>query len=266
MMNLITISNEKGGEAKTTDTINLGAALARTGKSVLLIDADPQGNLATFLGLAPAPGMYTLLAAYIPSLAALMPGEKSDYIARQVLASGRDHLSILPGNAQTAVAQAFMLQTERDLTLLRRAIVEQFFQYDFVIVDTAPSLGGILELALWAADEVIIPIACETSGLIGAQQTVETLKSLTSRGWTGQLAGVIPTFYDERTLERRETLLEIQSTFGPLCCTPIHECAAIRELPANQMTIFEKAEAEKNNKYALRAAQEFSDLARRLLK
>jgi chromosome partitioning protein len=262
---IITIADEKGGVAKTTTVEGLLAALARAGKRVLGIDFDPQGNLADFLGLSPAPGAYTLMAAYIASLAVLMPGNKNKHVQQQVLSTGRENLSLLPGNSQTAVAQAFMLQTERDLTLLRRAIIEQFYMYDFVILDTAPSLGGILELALWAADEVIIPVSCETAGLIGASHTVETLKSLTARGWTGKLAGVLPTFYNE-TIERRESLLQLQAMFGELCFSPIHECAATRELPANEMTVFEKAEAEKGNKYALRAAQEISDLARRVLK
>ena len=265
-MKIITIANQKGGTGKTTTAINLAAALALAEKNVLLVDFDAQGNLATFLGFTPTPGAYNLLAAYITSLATLMRGDKGEQIHAFIRKSGRDYLSLLPGNAETATAQAFMLSGERDLNLIRRAVNEQFSKYDLVILDTAPSLGGILEMALWAADDVLVPVASETAGIEGARQTVATLKALTAHGWKGRLAGVLPTFFDERTVERRESLHQLQEMFGKLALTPIHEATAVRELPSNQMTVFEKAEAEKNNPYARRAAQEFSELGKAMLR
>ncbi|MCG2785372.1 MAG: ParA family protein [Anaerolineae bacterium] len=265
-MKIITVANQKGGTGKTTTAVNLAAALTLAGKKVLLVDLDPQGNLATFLGHQPRPGAYNLLAAYIPGLASLMGNDKSAQIRSFIVSAERSQISILPGSAETANAQAFMLTGERDLNLIRQAVSEQFARYDLVILDTAPSLGGILELALWAADEVLVPVASETAAIQGAYQTIATLKALTQRGWQGCLAGILPTFYDERTVERREGLLHLQQAFGALALPPIHECTAIRELPANQMTIFEKAEAEKTNSYVRRAAQEYSALGKAILK
>jgi chromosome partitioning protein len=264
-MKIITIANQKGGTGKTTTAINLAAALTLAGKKILLVDLDPQGNLATFLGHAPKPGAYNLLAAYIPGLASLMGGDKAAQI-RSFIVNSESQFSILPGSSDTANAQAFMLTGERDLNLIRQAVCEQFAHYDRVILDTAPSLGGILELALWAGDEVLVPVASETAAIQGALQTVATLKALTQRGWQGCLAGILPTFYDERTVERREGLKQLQQMFGDLALAPIHESTAIRELPANQMTIFEKATAEQNNAYVRRAALEFSNLGKAILR
>ncbi|NCP86766.1 MAG: hypothetical protein CO094_11280 [Anaerolineae bacterium CG_4_9_14_3_um_filter_57_17] len=264
-MKILAVSNQKGGVGKTTTAVNLAAAFAISGKNVLLADFDPQGNAAAFLGLAHAPGAYTLLAAYLPALAALMPN-KNEQIQAAVQASGRERLSLLPGSAETVTAQALIFTGAPDLTLVARAIREQFSRYDLVILDTAPSLGGILEMVLWAADDILVPVSCEAAGLEGAKQTIATLKALTAKGWPGRLAGLLPTFYDERTNERRIVLDEIRALFGDAVLSPIHEAAAVRELPANQLTIFEKLASEKSNRYALRAAQEFSGLAKNLLK
>ena len=264
-MKIITITNQKGGVGKTTTAINLASALARTGKRILLADFDPQGSATTFLGIPLAPGAYILLAAYIPNLATLLTGDPGRYILDQIVQSS-ENFDILPGNMQTVVAQNFMLQGERDISLLRRAITDQFRQYDFVILDTAPSVGGILELAMWAADKVIVPASCETGSIDGLMQTAATLRALTAKGWPGQLTGILPTFFDERTTERRKTLASYNRAFPEAFLSPIHESAALRELPANHVTIFEKAEAEGSKKTAARAAQEFENLARTILR
>jgi chromosome partitioning protein len=265
-MKIVTITNQKGGVGKTTVAINVSAALALREKKVLLIDLDPQGNATTFLNVSPAPGAYTLLASGIPNLAALMSGDPGRQIAGLVVTEARENLDVLPGNEQTAVAQTFMLQGERDIGLLRRAITAHFRHYDFVVLDTAPSVGGVLELAMWAADKVLLPASCETGSLDGLMQTINKLKALTNKGWQGQITGVVPTFLDERTTERRETLANYQSAFADACLPPIHESTAIRELPSNRMTVFEKAEVEGSKKTAARAAQEFEALARATLR
>jgi chromosome partitioning protein len=265
MTTIITITNQKGGVGKTTLAINLAAALARKNKKVLLIDLDPQGNATTWLNISPVPGAYTLLASGIPNLAALMAGDPGSQIASLVV-QARENLDVLPGNEQTAVAQTFMLQGERDINLLRRAVTSHFRHYDFVVLDTAPSVGGILELAMWAADKVLIPASCETGSLDGLMQTARKLNTLTKKGWTGQVVGIVPTFLDKRTKERKETLTRYQTAYPDTCLSPIHESAALRELPNNRMTIFEKADLEGGKKTVARASQEFETLARAILR
>jgi chromosome partitioning protein len=264
-MKIVTITNQKGGVGKTTVAINISAALARRDKKVLLIDLDPQGNATTFMNVSPAPGAYTLLASGIPNLAALMSGDPGRQIA-SLVTPARENLDVLPGNEQTVVAQTFMLQGERDIGLLRRAITDHFRHYDFVVLDTAPSVGGVLELAMWAADKVLVPASCETGSLDGLMKTIDKLKSLTQKGWQGQITGVVPTFLDERTTERRETLESYQTAFTDACLPPVHESTALRELPSNRLTIFEKADVEGSKKTAARAAQEFETLTRAILR
>ena len=265
---IYTFTNRKGGVGKTTCAINFGAACAEKGKKVLQMDTDPQGNAATFLGLPPEPGTHNLLATYIKSIQSLLHGNLDSHARTFLRDSGRENLTILPGSADTATTQALLLQEQKDLWLIRRAIQERFQDlFDLVILDTAPSLGGILELAVAAADYVVIPTACETAAVEGAVQSVELLKYLTTEaGWKGKLMGVIPTFYDQRLVERRASLDTLQEYFGESLLPVIHESAAVRELPANQMTIFEKALAEKSNSYAQRSAEEFRSVATEILR
>lgn len=265
MTTIITIANKKGGVGKTTVAINLSAALARKGKKVLLVDLDPQHNATQWLNVLLAPGAYSLLASGIPSLAALMAGDPGRQIASLVV-QARENLDVLPGNEQTSVAQTFMLQGERDINLLRRAITSHFRRYEFVVLDTAPSVGGILELAMWAADRAIVPAKCETGSLSGVKTTLETFAKMKEMGWPGSVAGILPTALDKRTREHKETL-ETLAKFSPITLLPtIHASAALSELPRNRLTIFEKAELEASRGGTIRASKEFEALARAMLR
>jgi len=152
---VICITNQKGGVGKTTTAISVAHGLARKGKQVLLIDLDPQGQAAVALGMTPEPGAYWLLAA------GQTPQEQR--MVRQWLReTGRDHLSILPGNQMTMTAQTIINAENRPVSCIRKAI-ESFIRadLDYIIFDTAPSVGGIQERAIWASDLAIVPSATD---------------------------------------------------------------------------------------------------------
>lgn len=264
-MKIITITNQKGGVGKTTTAINLAAGLARIGKRVLIGDFDPQGNVTYFLGIDTTPGAYTLLAAQIPSLSILLGKNAAEQIRSHVVRA-RENFDILPGDAQTAVAQKLILQSKSNIYLIREAITEFFSQYDFVILDTAPSLGGILELAIFAADLVLIPTSCQSGSIDGLEKTVNMLGDLKTNGWEGTLLGILPTKFDERTNESRMINAYIARKYAAAYLPPIHASVAIDELPNYQVTIFEKAEVDGKKKTAARAAQEFEALAQKVAK
>jgi chromosome partitioning protein len=124
---------------------------------------------------------------------------------------------------------------------------------DFVILDTAPSVGRLQEMALWMADLVVIPSAVDFLSSAGIADLVGELAQLQAEGWKGSLLGVLPTFYDEVTNESKTNLTELQEAFGELVLPPIHRATALRECTAEGKTIFEFAPKS-------RAAEEYSAL------
>ena len=124
---------------------------------------------------------------------------------------------------------------------------------DYIVFDTAPSVGGIQERAVWAADLLIIPTATEFLASDGASKMVEMLLYLQGKQWTGALLGVLPTFYDEQTKESRATMNSLGDTFKDRLLPPIHRATVLRECAAEGLTIFEKDPDS-------RAAQEYEAL------
>jgi chromosome partitioning protein len=153
-----------------------------------------------------------------------------------------------------------MNSESRPISFIRERLKPLATGYNFVIVDTAPSVGGIQERAVWAADLVIIPTATESMSLDGVRQMSETLRILASeRSWRGGLLGVLPTFYDEKTHESQAAMAELRSTFDDLLLPPIHRATILRECAAEGLTIFEKDPDS-------RAAQEYLELVFKALK
>ena len=238
----IAIANQKGGVGKTTTAVNLAHGLAIRGKEVLLADADPQGHCAVFLGRPQEPGMFDLLVAEAP-------------LRDVVRTTGRSRLWLLPGNKRSSTA-AVVLEAERaGIDTLRRVLAGRFNESapDYIILDTPPSIGagGLQEMALFAADFVLIPVAVDFAAVVGALQLAETMKRL--GGWQGGILGVLPTFYDERTRESQENLEELRQRFGELVLPIIHRATVLRECSATGKTIFELAPKS-------RAAEEYARL------
>ena len=126
--------------------------------------------------------------------------------------------------------------------------------YDYIIFDTAPSVGGLQERAIWASDLVVLPTATEYLSSDGLIQMMTTLNGLAEKGWKGKLAGILPTFYDTQTKQSQTAIAQLREYFPDSVLEPIHRATVLRECAAEGMTIFEKSPNS-------RAAKEYAALA-----
>ena len=245
---VITISNQKGGVGKTTTAVSLAHYLAKCGKQVLLVDLDPQGQCATNLGMDPEQGIFYLL-----TISQTSPSEIS-FVKKWVRNTGRDNLSLIPGNNSTGLAQTFI--QDKPISYLRD-VIKNFVKdgLDYVVMDTSPSVGGLQERAMWAADLVILPSATEFASLDSVGKTVQLMNSLKNeKGWKGGMLGILPTFYDDTTRESRNSLNDLHKDFGEKILPPVHNATLLRECWSAGKTIFEYAPQS-------RAAQEYEKFA-----
>jgi chromosome partitioning protein len=243
---VITVSNQKGGVGKTTTAVSLAHYLARK-QSVLLIDLDPQGQCATNLGLKQEQGAFYLLVI------AQAGARDVNFIRDLPRETGRENLSLIPGDQMTGSAQTTII--ERPVTHVRDVLKPFINQFEYVIFDTSPSLGGLQERAIWAADAVIIPCATEFASLESAAKTIKTMQGLKAeKAWQGGLLGILPTFYDDKTRESRNSMKDLKDQFGSKVMPPIHAATVLRECWSTGQTIFEYAPDT-------RAAQEYEAFA-----
>ena len=203
---IIAMCNQKGGVGKTTTTINLGAALAELGRTVLLVDFDPQGSLSVGLGVNP----HTLPA----SIYNLLMGQdiSIDEVIGQTNVPG---LHILPSNIDLSAAEIQLVsEVAREQTLLRllEAVRDR---YDVILIDCAPSLGLLTINALTASDRVIMPLECEFFALRGIALLTDTIAKVQDRlNQRLEILGILGTMYDPRTLHCREVLERVVQAFG----------------------------------------------------
>ena len=251
---IICVANQKGGVGKTTTAVSLAHGLARKGKQVLLIDLDPQGQSATALGLHPELGAFYLLTMGNSSA-------ETTFVRQWLRDTGRENLRLIPGDQQTMAAQTVLNAQDRPVSCIRDSLARLAQkELHYIILDTAPSVGGIQERAVWASELVIIPTATEFLSADGVGKMIELLAILQNRKeWGGSLLGVLPTFYDELTRESRATYETLREMFGESLLAPIHRATLLRECAAEGQTIFEKAPES-------RAAQEYQALADLVLK
>ncbi len=230
MSKIIVITSQKGGVSKTTTATSLAHAFARQGRNSLVVDFDPQGQSATVLGMSPEPGVFNVLLGASPT-----PGQ----FIRQ---TGRENLYLLPGDRSTATVQIVMGAEARPMNAIAQVLKPLARDYHYVFFDTAPSVGGVQERAIWAADYVLIPVATEYLSVDSLAHTLNTLNTLASQhGWKGKLLGILPTFYDTITKESRNAMTYLNEHYPGLVLKPIHRATILRECAADGQTIWEKA-------------------------
>jgi len=203
---IIAMTNQKGGVGKTTTTINLGAALVETWRSVLLVDFDPQGSASVGLGVNP----HTLEL----SIYNLLLGRDVD-IHDVIFETNVEGLDLLPANIDLSAAEVQLVSEVAREQTLRRVLKDIRAEYDVILIDCAPSLGLLTVNALTAADQVLIPLECEFFALRGVALLTDTIAKVTDRlNPDLKILGIVGTMYDGRTLHGREVLERVVEAFG----------------------------------------------------
>ncbi len=204
MGKIISIVNQKGGVGKSTTAVNLGAYMAMAGKRVLLVDIDPQGNATSGVGVDKGSVERCMYAV-------LIEGERIDRIVAKTRVDG---LWVAPATIELAGAEIELVSTMSREFKLKRALEGVADAYDYILIDSPPSLGLLTINGLSASNTVIVPIQCEYYALEGLSQLVSTIAMVQEHLNPGlEWEGVVLTMYDSRTNLSQQVMEDVQNYF-----------------------------------------------------
>ena len=251
MGKVIAIANQKGGVGKTTTSVNLASALAILEKKVLLIDADPQANATSGLGISVDDkklGTYELL-------------KHTATIDQTIVKTNVAYLDIIPSHIDLVAIEIELVDKKEREFMLKKALESLQNQYDFILIDCAPSLGLITLNALTAANSIIIPIQCEYFALEGLGKLLNTIKSVQKiHNADLDIEGLLLTMYDARLRLSNQVVEEVKKHFGTMVFkTIIQRNIRLSEAPSYGENIIEYDATSKG-------AQNYLSLAEEVLK
>lgn len=248
MARIIAIANQKGGVAKTTSVASIGAALAERGQKVLVVDLDPQACLTFSLGMDPETIDMSIHDVLLERVSAGMVVRPTD-----------DGMALLPATIDLAGTEAHLLTKTGREHALRLALADIADDYAYILFDCSPSLGVLTINALTAADEVLIPLQCETLSHRGVGQLLDTVKDvqrLTNPKL--RILGVLPTLFDARTTHAKQVIADIQERYRlPVLEPPIAKSIRFAEAPAAGRSVLATATRVKG-------ADNYRELARKI--
>lgn len=224
MGKIIALANQKGGVGKTTTAINLAASLASLGKKVLLVDADPQANASSGLGVDIRTLEFTIyecLIDAVPPSQAIKPTEV-------------DNLFILPSHIDLVGAEIEILNMDERENVMQKLLTPLKVDFDFILIDCSPSLGLITVNALTAADSVIIPVQCEFFALEGISKLLNTIKIIKSKlNRKLEIEGFLLTMFDNRLRLANQVYAEVKKHFHDMVFdTVINRNVRLSEAPS----------------------------------
>lgn len=249
MGKIIAVANQKGGVGKTTSTVNLAACVGLSGKKVLLIDIDPQGNATSGVGI----NKRNVKASSYDILIGEAKAEEA------IVKTAFKNLDAIPSNMQLAGAEIELVELPDRVYVLKKAIVALKEVYDYIFIDCPPSLGLITLNALSACDTIFIPIQCEYYALEGLSQLMSTVRQVKKRYNPNiEIEGVLLTMYDGRLNLTAQVLAEVKKYYGDkVFKTTIPRNVRLSEAPSHGQPVYYYDRSSSGTRAYSELAEEF---------